>query len=103
MFGTTRPWQASISRPRVSRSRAGLLVTGTLLFAGEGSGGRPIFRAYDKATGEEIWRTEIPVGPQQSLPMTYMHEGRQYIVFASGNGGTDTPAQLLAYALPEEE
>ena len=89
--------------PTGIRARAGLLVTSTLLFAGEGSGGRPIFRAYDKATGEEIWRTEIPVGPQQSLPMTYMHEGRQYIVFASGNGGTDTPAQLLAYALPEEE
>jgi quinoprotein glucose dehydrogenase len=84
-------------------SRAGLLVTRTLLFAGEGSGGRPIFRAYDKATGEEIWRTDIPVGPQQSLPMTYMHEGRQYIVFTSGNGGDGVPARLLAWALPESD
>ena len=88
--------------PTGIRSRAGLLVTRTLLFAGEGAGGRPIFRAYDKATGEEIWRTEIPVGPQQSLPMSYMHEGRQFIVFASGNGAEGVPAQLLAWALPEE-
>jgi quinoprotein glucose dehydrogenase len=87
--------------PTGIRSRAGLLVTSTLLFAGEGSGGRPIFRAYDKATGEEIWRTEIPTGRQQSLPMTYMHNGRQYIVFASGEGSS--PSQLVAYALGEED
>ena len=76
-------------------------MTKTLLFAGEGADGRPIFRAYDKATGDIIWETEIPVGPQQSLPMTYLHEGRQYIVFASANPRTGTPAQLIAYALPE--
>lgn len=84
-------------------ARAGLLVTRTLLFAGEGSGGRPIFRAYDKVTGAEIWRTEIPVGPQQSLPMTYMHEGRQYIAFFSGNTSERIPATLMVYALPEED
>jgi quinoprotein glucose dehydrogenase len=82
-------------------SRAKLLVTKTLLFAGEGSGGRPIFRAYDKATGEEIWRTEIEAGVQQSLPMTYLHEGRQYIVFAAGGGGRSP--RLVAWALPQEE
>ena len=82
-------------------SRAGLLVTRTLLFAGEGAGGRPILRAYDKATGRVIWQTEIPQGAQQSLPMTYMHEGRQYIVFAAGGGGM--APQLVAWALPEEE
>ena len=78
-------------------------MTPSLLFAGEGTGGRPIFRAYDKETGEEIWRTEIPVGPQQSLPMTYMYEGRQYIAFFSGNGGEQIPATLIVYALPDEE
>jgi quinoprotein glucose dehydrogenase len=82
-------------------SRAGLLVTKTLLFAGEGSGGRPIFRAYDKATGQVIWETGIPQGNQQSLPMTYLHEGRQYIVFAAGGGGQ--APQLVAWALPEDD
>jgi quinoprotein glucose dehydrogenase len=82
-------------------SRAMLLVTRTLLFAGEGAGGRPIFRAYDKATGQVIWETEIPSGSQQSLPMTYLHEGRQYVVFAAGGGGR--VPQLVAWALPEGE
>ena len=84
-------------------SRAALLVTKTLLFAGEGTFGGPIFRAYDKTTGDMVWETETPVGPQQGLPMTYMHEGRQYIVFATGNPQMGTPAQLIAYALPEVE
>ena len=97
------PALAGVDIPRTGiASRAGTLVTKTLLFAGEGADGRPIFRAYDKATGDIIWETEIPVGPQQSLPMTYLHEGRQYIVFASANPRTGTPAQLIAYALPEE-
>jgi glucose dehydrogenase len=81
-------------------ARAVLLVTKTLLFAGEGSSGQPIFRAYDKKTGAIVWETTNPTGPIQSLPMTYMHNGKQYIVFASGNPGSQTPAQLVAYWLP---
>ena len=34
-----------------SPSQAGILVTKTLLFAGEGAGGQAVFHAYDKATG----------------------------------------------------
>ena len=45
-----------------SASQAGLLVTKTLLFAGEGPGGHAVFHAYDKATGADIWQTPIP-GP----------------------------------------
>jgi quinoprotein glucose dehydrogenase len=59
-----------------------------------------MFRAYDKATGQIIWETAIPAGTQTSLPMTYMHGGRQYIVFTAGNASTSTPAQLVAYAIP---
>ena len=43
-----------------SPSQAGLLVTKTLLFAGEGAGGQAFFHAYDKATGAEIWQTPTP-------------------------------------------
>jgi quinoprotein glucose dehydrogenase len=84
-----------------SGSQAGLLVTKTLLFAGEGSGGQAFFHAYDKATGAEIWQTAIP-GPQTSLPMTYLHQGRQYVVLAT-RGPTGSGAQLVAFALPREE
>jgi quinoprotein glucose dehydrogenase len=81
-------------------SHAGILVTKTLLFAGEGRGGLPMFRAHDKRTGEILWETRIPVGAQTGLPMTYMHDGRQFIVFAAADAPSKTPAQLVAYALP---
>ena len=81
-----------------SPSQAGLLVTKTLLFAPEGPAGQPILHVYDKATGAEIWQTPIP-GPQVSLPMTYLHQGRQFVVFGvRGAGGAG--AQLVAYAIP---
>ncbi len=84
--------------------RGGLLVTGTLLFAGEGGGmfaafgsGGNKFRAHDKATGEIVAEIELPAN-QTGLPMTYMHEGRQYIVVAVG--ARRHPAELVALALP---
>jgi quinoprotein glucose dehydrogenase len=85
--------------PTGSLSRAVLLVTKTLLFAGEGWRGEPYFRAYDKKTGDVL--AEIPIPAQASgLPITYMHEGRQYIVFAAGDPLTDHPAELIALSLP---
>jgi quinoprotein glucose dehydrogenase len=41
----------------------------------------------------------VPIpGPQSGSPMTYVHEGRQYIVVAvSGQGAA---AELVALALP---
>ena len=84
-----------------SRSKAGLLVTKTLLFAGEGWGGQPYFRALDKATGEILWETRIP-GVQTGTPMTYLHQGKQYIVFSAGDQDTGTPAMLVAFALADK-
>ena len=60
-------------------------------------GGDPVFRAHDKATGEILAEIEIP-GTQTGLPMTYMHEGKQYIVMAVAV--PDGPAELVALALP---
>ena len=81
-------------------TRAGIFVTKTLLFAGEGTGGpgaRPIFRAIDKQTGATVAEIELP-NNQSGLPFTYEHDGKQYIaMFVSGGG---QPAELVAYALP---
>jgi len=91
--------------PTGSASQAGLLVTKNFLFAGEGSGGQAIFHAYDKQTGEEIWQAPLPAGPQTALPMTYMHDGRQYVVLATngrGPGATSGAAQLVAFAVAPE-
>ena len=49
-----------------SPSQAGIMVTKTLVFAGEGSGGQAVFHAYDKATGEEIWQTRASWSAGQS-------------------------------------
>jgi len=84
--------------PRTGKiSRAGVLVTKTLLFAGEGLSGDPVFRAHDKMTGEILAEIELP-NTQAGLPMTYLHEGRQFIVMSVGGGGQ--PAELVALALP---
>ncbi len=88
-------------------SRPVPLVTRTLLFLGEGSelhGGIPegmwgtTFRAYDKETGEILWATELDAGTTGG-PMTYEHEGRQYVVVAIG--GREHPAEWVALGLPD--
>jgi quinoprotein glucose dehydrogenase len=61
-----------------SPDRAPLLVTKSLLFAGEGANG-PGFRALNKKTGETVYKMTLP-GNETGLPMTYMVNGRQYIV-----------------------
>jgi quinoprotein glucose dehydrogenase len=102
------PALKGVTIPRTgSPSNAGLLVTKTLLIAGEGSGGAPVFHAYDKATGVEIFQMPMP-GPQSSLPMTYMWEGRQYIIMGvRGSATTDQRAgfgaQLMAWSLPAQQ
>ena len=57
-----------------------------------------MLRAYDKATGEEVGEVYMPASVSGS-PMTYMHDGQQYIVLAVSGGGH--PGELLAYRLPE--
>jgi len=92
--------------PRTGRmGRIGTLVTETLVIAGEGgfftapNGLRgAMLRAYDKATGEEVGEVYMPA-PQSGSPMTYMLDGRQYVVVAI-SGGTYS-GELVAYALPE--
>ena len=83
--------------------RVGMLVTKTLLFAGEGSGlyaadggGGNKFRSYDKATGKIMSTIELPAN-QCGLPMTYSINGKQYIVIAVGAVGH--PGELVALAL----
>ncbi|MXZ73342.1 MAG: PQQ-binding-like beta-propeller repeat protein [Acidobacteria bacterium] len=101
-----------------SPGRPGPLLTKTLFFLGEGSnvgirtGGRvpegmphsivtnygePWFRAYDKQTGDLVWETELEAGTT-GVPMTYLHEGKQYIVVPIG--GLDVPGQWVALSLP---
>ena len=82
----------------------GILTTKTLVVSGEGgvfttpNGLRgAMLRAYDKATGKEVGAVYMP-GAQTGSPMTYMLNGRQYIVV--GVSGAVLPGELIAYTLP---
>jgi len=59
-------------------------------------------RAFDAATGKELWRGRLPAGGQ-ATPMTYVWEGRQYVVIAAGgHAKSDTRRgdKVVAFALP---
>ena len=100
------PALSGVDIPRTGKpERSGILVTKTLVFAGEGGGlfatptwaGGEMFYAYDKQTGETIWEMELPKR-QSGVPMTYMIDGKQYIVMAMSARGE--PAELVALTLP---
>jgi quinoprotein glucose dehydrogenase len=79
-------------------THATALVTKTLLIYGEGRGARPLIHAVDKRTGKPLGSVTIPA-PTTTAPMTFIHEGRQYLVSAIG-GGEHGPA-LVALRLPK--
>jgi quinoprotein glucose dehydrogenase len=57
-----------------------------------------MLRAYDKATGNEVGAVFMPA-QQSGSPMTYMLNGKQYIIVAIG-GGT-FPSEYMAFKLAE--
>ena len=91
--------------PRTGRpGLIGPLVTKTLVIAGEGgvfttpSGQRgAMLRAYAKADGKEAGAVYMPA-PESGSPMTYMLNGKQYIVIAVSGGNYS--GELLAFRLP---
>ncbi len=101
------PLLRGLDLPRLGiASRPAALVTRSLLFLADGGdvfgGVQPnmwgrTFHAYDKATGEVVWETELPAGAT-GAPMTYLHQGRQFIVVPIG--GRDDPPEWLALGVP---
>src|SRR5439155_5121601 len=99
------PALKGLTIPRTGRlGNVGTLVTKTLVVSGEAgfgttaSGARgAMLRAYDKATGKEVGAVYMPA-PQSGSPMTYMLNGKQYIVLAISGAGYS--AELLALRLP---
>jgi len=98
------PALKGLNIPRTGRSgHVATLVTKTLLIAGEGSivttsiGRGALLRAYDKASGKDVGAVYMPA-PESGSPMTYMVNGRQYIVLAIGGGNYS--GELIAFRLP---
>ncbi len=101
------PQLQGLDIPRTGQgTMVGTLVTKSLLIAGEGQvqthpdGTRgAMLRAYNKSTGEEVGSILMPA-PQTGSPMTYLHNGQQYIVVAiSGRGYS---GEFVAYKLPAD-
>jgi quinoprotein glucose dehydrogenase len=87
--------------PAGASGMAQVITTKALVIYGTGrSGGVPdappqLF-AVDKVTGKQVGAVKIP-SRTTAVPMTFMHQGRQYIVFATGAGANTS---LVALALP---
>ena len=62
-------------------------------------------RAFMTDTGQEIWKGRLPAGGQ-ATPMSYMYQGRQYVVIAAGgHSGAETRQgdHVIAFALPAHQ
>jgi quinoprotein glucose dehydrogenase len=93
--------------PLGQAARVSPLVTSTLVFLGEGvdrgmvllpeNVGGKLFKAYDKATGAVVAEVELP-GGVSGAPISYMADGRQYIVMPIAWSGMTS--EWVALALP---
>ena len=88
-------------------SGVGLMVTKTIVVMGDPqittTPEHPrgaMLRAYDKTTGKEVGDVFIPA-PQSGSPMTYMADGRQYIIVAVSGGNYS--GEYIAFRLPDTE
>ncbi len=85
-------------------SGIGLMVTKTLVVMGDPAltttpehPRGAMFRAYDKASGKEVGSVLMPA-PQSASPMTYLADGKQYIVIAISGGSYS--GEYLAFTVP---
>jgi len=103
------PALKGLNIPKTGQSgyNIGTLVTKSLVIAGDGqvttTDTHPrgaMLRAYDKTNGKEVGSVLMPA-PQSGSPMTYMLNGRQYIIVAVSGGPYS--GEYLAFTLPREE
>jgi quinoprotein glucose dehydrogenase len=96
-------WQGVQIPPLPGRGQAQAITTKSLLIYGQGrSGGLPgqppMLFAVDKATGKQVGAVRIP-SKTTAVPMTFLHGGKQYIVFATG---AEENTALVALTLPRK-
>ena len=99
------PLLAGMNIPKTGQNGSvGLVVTKTLVVAGDpqvtAPPGRPrgaMLRAYDKNNGTEVGAVWLPAA-QSGSPMTYMADGRQYIIVAVSGGIYS--GEYIAFSLP---
>jgi len=105
VLGTTRdlaPGSQFFTKGVGTPNFGGPIVTGGgLVFIGAAMDN--YLRAFDAASGKELWKGRLPAGGQ-ATPMTYVWKGRQYVVIAAGGhakADTKRGDQVVAFALGE--
>jgi quinoprotein glucose dehydrogenase len=104
----TNPLLQGLNIPKTGQGTSvGVMITKTMVVAGDSQITTPpgrargaMLRAYDKKDGHEIGAVLMPAAISGS-PMTYLLNGRQYIIVAV-SGGNYT-GEYIAYALPQSE
>jgi glucose dehydrogenase len=95
---TNHPLLQGVDLPNTGQTaHAHVLVAGDLLIYGEGRGGTAHLHAVNKLTGERAGTIELPA-TTGAQPITYMHEGRQYLLLSIAGPGH--PGGHLALRLP---
>lgn len=95
-------WRIGLPLPMGMPNMGGAITTaGGVTFIGATLDAN--LRAFDTATGRELWRQRLPAGGQ-ATPMTYVAKsGRQFVVIAAGGSailGSRTGDYVTAFALP---
>ena len=100
------PAMRGVTLPKTGQSgNVGVVVTKTLIVVGDPSVTTTpehprgaMLRAYNKQNGEQVGAVFMPA-PQSGSPMTYMVDGRQYIIVAVSGGNYS--GEYIAFALPQ--
>ena len=102
-FGTTKDLAPGGLALKLGTPNFGgpVVTKGGLVFIGAAMD--DYLRALDVETGNELWKGRLPAGGQ-ATPMTYVWNGKQYVVIAAGGhgkSGTKIGDYVVAFALPD--
>jgi len=101
------PFQINLGTPNlgggIATAGGGIATAGGLYFIGATMD--RLIRAFETANGDIAWDFELPVDAT-ATPMTYIYQGRQYVVINAGghhmfNRGYGD--YLYAFALPDKK
>ncbi len=108
-FIRNNPALKGVNIPRTGQTsyNIGTLVTKTLVIAGDSAvtttPDHPrgaMLRAYDQKDGKEVGAVWMPA-PQSGSPMTFMRNGKQYLVVAVSGGSYS--GEYICFALPSKD
>jgi quinoprotein glucose dehydrogenase len=80
-----------------------IVTAGGLVFIAASIDGK--LRALDAATGHELWQHRL-AAPGNTIPMTYMANGKQYVVISAGGNARITNElsdAVMAFTLPDQK